>query len=70
MTWEQLQSFNFCDDKTLINDDNQLINQMVKQNIAMSIGAIGALGIKGNIRKNAAGRMMQGDTNTATNELG
>ena len=53
-----------------MNDDSQMISQLVKQDIALLIGAGASLGITGKVIGNQGDKGMHGDTNAATNELG
>lgn len=45
MTKDQIVSFDFKEDHTLIKDDKEVVNQMIKQNLAVKMKLGAALGL-------------------------
>ena len=69
MTMQEIEQFDFCNDKSLMNDDCDALGQVVKQNIALKMGAGTALGVQSQNKKSMANldNMQDGDALQADN---
>lgn len=47
MTFQEIEKFDFTVDKTLLQDDSEVLGQMMKQKIALKMGTGAALGVQG-----------------------